>query len=163
VTYARIVLVQCLNCQDNYCFSTRSKYGKEITSTFCQAIGTSYRTYFCKSSQPLTSAVSLARVLNQTVNIYLHLIGSVVFIAYPMQLYRDSQDTSSRVAWEDFLVLSVYCYCVAICLTLSSMCVRSHRYSVEHADPPPGSTFCVTRASRFPSSAIGWNMSASWS
>lgn len=175
VMRARIIPVQHPNGQDEYCFSERSTYGKEITNTFCQATGTSYRTCFYRSSQSLTcsnmpasgslwtSAASLARLHNQTVNIYPHLIGAVVFIAYPLQLYRDSQDTSRCVEWEDFLVVSVYCYCVAICLTLSSMCVRSLRCCIRHADPPPGSTFCVTTESRSPSSAIGSTTSAFWS
>lgn len=68
-----------------------------------------------------TSVVSLAQLHNQTVNVYSHLLGATIFAAYPLQMYWESQDTSTRVEWEDFLVISVYCYSVAVCLALSSL------------------------------------------
>jgi predicted membrane channel-forming protein YqfA (hemolysin III family) len=62
---------------------------------------------------------------NQTINVYSHLVGAIIFISYPMQLYRDSQLSSSLVQWEDYLVLTIYCYGVATCLLFSSMSVSS--------------------------------------
>lgn len=70
-----------------------------------------------------TSVASLVRMHNQTINVYSHLVGALVFIAYPWQLYRDSQDASNYVEREDFLVQAAYCYSVAVCLTISSLYV----------------------------------------
>jgi adiponectin receptor len=70
-----------------------------------------------------TSVASLGFMHNQTINIYSHLVGALVFFAYPLQLYRDSRDASSYVEREDLLVQAAYCYSVAACLTLSSLFV----------------------------------------
>lgn len=69
------------------------------------------------------SVASLGRMHNQTINIYSHLVGALVFFASPLQLYQDSQDAFSHVEKEDFLVQAAYCYSVAACLTLSSLYV----------------------------------------
>ena len=78
-----------------------------------------------------TSVASLVRMHNQTINVYSHLVGALVFFTYPLQLYRDSQDTSSYVEQEDFLVQATYCYSVAICLALSSLYVPLSRDSAK--------------------------------
>lgn len=70
-----------------------------------------------------TSVASLGRMHNQTINIYSHLVGALVFFTYPSQLHQDSKSTSSYVEREDFLVQAAYCYSVAICLALSTLYV----------------------------------------
>lgn len=137
VTRTNTQLNQQPNQNGVYWPLTKFLHGKETTISSRLATGATFHVSTSKSSQTLicgyrpasgslwSSVASLARMHNQTVNVYSHLIGAMIFIIYPIQLYGDSQLGSSLVQWEDFLILTIYCYSVATCLLFSSMFVYS--------------------------------------
>jgi hypothetical protein len=148
-------------------------HGREITSASCPATGATYHISIFKLSQALicvcrpasgslwSSVASLICMHNQTINVYSHLVGAMIFINSPIQLYRDSQLSSSLVQWEDYLILTIYCYGVATCLLFSSMFVSSQQEcQTMHADRTLDSTFCVTIVSRLQGSVKDWTTSA---
>ncbi|KAH9221640.1 hemolysin-III related-domain-containing protein [Leptodontidium sp. 2 PMI_412] len=59
---------------------------------------------------------------NETVNIYSHLIGSAIFVAIPVYLFKNEIPPRWDVAtWQDVVVCLTYFFGVAICFFLSAI------------------------------------------
>lgn len=63
---------------------------------------------------------SLARLHNETVNIYSHLAGAAFFSIAPIYYYQILIANYKRATREDIIVFSTFFYGVAICFLLSS-------------------------------------------
>lgn len=68
----------------------------------------------------LQSLSSLGYVHNETVNIYSHLLGSVLFAVLPVYTYRELRIYYPTTQAVDILVFSTFFYGVAICFLLSA-------------------------------------------
>ncbi|KAG4034507.1 hypothetical protein MFRU_003g04670 [Monilinia fructicola] len=68
----------------------------------------------------LKSLESLGHVHNETVNIYSHLLGAILFATLPFVLYRQIAPRYATAAIADIVVFSTFFFGVAICFLLSA-------------------------------------------
>ncbi|KAH6851497.1 hemolysin-III related-domain-containing protein [Alternaria rosae] len=75
---------------------------------------------------------SILGIHNETVNIFSHLIGSVLFFALPIPVYYSLQPRYDTAATADVVVFSTFFFGVAICFALSATfhVVNNHSESV---------------------------------
>ena len=64
---------------------------------------------------------------NQTINAYSHLVGALLFGGLPFFFYRNDYVNNPRSQTEDLVVISFYCFGVAVCFTFSAMQVWSKK------------------------------------
>jgi adiponectin receptor len=64
---------------------------------------------------------SLLYLNNQTVNAYSHIAGAAMFLAFPHCIAEDVRGGKIIAQDLDLLVLSVYCYSVAVCFLCSAV------------------------------------------
>jgi adiponectin receptor len=64
---------------------------------------------------------------NQTVNACSHLVGASIFGGLPFIFYHNDYVDHPRSQTEDLLVISFYCFGVAVCFTFSAMQVLSKK------------------------------------
>ncbi|EGX89007.1 hemolysin-III channel protein Izh2, putative [Cordyceps militaris CM01] len=67
------------------------------------------------------SVTSLLYLNNQTVNTYSHLIGALAFLLLPFYFYNDVFLQQPEGRKEDVLVVSIYCFGVAVCFIFSTI------------------------------------------
>ncbi|RII10835.1 hypothetical protein CUC08_Gglean006835 [Alternaria sp. MG1] len=63
---------------------------------------------------------SIISIHNETVNIFSHLIGSVLFFALPIPVYYSLQPRYGTATTADVVVFSTFFFGVAICFALSA-------------------------------------------
>ncbi|KAL8769025.1 MAG: hypothetical protein Q9194_005563 [Teloschistes cf. exilis] len=63
---------------------------------------------------------SMARLHNETVNIYSHLVGAAFFSIAPIYLYKTLLANYEQATCGDMIVFAIFFYGVAICFLLSS-------------------------------------------
>lgn len=67
---------------------------------------------------------------NQTVNAYSHGIGALIFGALPFSFYHRYYTNNPHAQTEDLVVISTYCFAVAVCFTFSAMQVWSEKATI---------------------------------
>ncbi|KAK6592091.1 hemolysin III family channel protein [Botrytis cinerea] len=72
------------------------------------------------SNSLLTSLWSLGHIHNETINIYSHLFGSILFATLPFSLYRQIAPRYATATIADIVVFSTFFFGVAICFLLSA-------------------------------------------
>ncbi|TGO33529.1 hypothetical protein BHYA_0241g00020 [Botrytis hyacinthi] len=72
------------------------------------------------SNSLLTSLWSLCYIHNETINIYSHLFGSILFASLPFSLYRQIAPRYVTATIADIVVFSTFFFGVAICFLLSA-------------------------------------------
>ena len=68
----------------------------------------------------MKSLASLANLHNETVNIYSHLLGALLFLALPGWTYWLLSSRYATATAADYVVFSTFFYGVAICFYLSA-------------------------------------------
>ncbi|KAF7917715.1 uncharacterized protein EAE98_010131 [Botrytis deweyae] len=72
------------------------------------------------SNSLLASLRSLCHIHNETINIYSHLFGSILFATLPFSLYRQIAPRYATATIADIVVFSTFFFGVAICFLLSA-------------------------------------------
>ncbi|KAH0491860.1 hypothetical protein TgHK011_003263 [Trichoderma gracile] len=72
------------------------------------------------SGSTWTSIAGLFYLHNQTINIYSHLVGAVVFCLLPFYFYWNYYRFQPNAHLDDVVVISTYCLGVAVCFTFSA-------------------------------------------
>ncbi|KAJ4152878.1 hypothetical protein LMH87_009398 [Akanthomyces muscarius] len=77
--------------------------------------------YRVTSASVATSVASLLYLNNQTINTYSHLLGLVVFALLPFYFCYCVLPVQSSAQEQDVVVVSIYCYAVAVCFLFSTI------------------------------------------
>ncbi|KAF3077048.1 Adiponectin receptor protein [Trichoderma lentiforme] len=67
---------------------------------------------------------------NQTINIYSHLVGCIVFCILPFYFYWIYYQSQANAQVDDVVVISIYCLGVAVCFAFSATLVELFRPSI---------------------------------
>jgi adiponectin receptor len=65
--------------------------------------------------------MSLLYLNNQTINSYSHFVGAMIFALLPSYFYNAILPESTYPGTIDLIVVTIYCYGVSICFTLSAI------------------------------------------
>lgn len=72
------------------------------------------------SGSYIESWKSWAYLHNETVNIFSHLIGSMLFFALPAAVYRELRPRYETATTADMVVITIYLIGVAVCFLFST-------------------------------------------
>ena len=78
-----------------------------------------YRRHRPTSDSIRASIASLSYLHNQTVNVYSHLVGAIISIILPVYFYQFIFKTQLNARLADLILVSVYCFGVAVCFAFS--------------------------------------------
>ncbi|XWX00545.1 hypothetical protein V2A60_008565 [Cordyceps javanica] len=77
--------------------------------------------YRAPSGSVSVSLASLLYLNNQTINTYSHLFGALFFAALPLYFYHYIFRLQRNAQEQDLVVVSIYCYGVAVCFVFSTI------------------------------------------